>query len=55
MYCMIIFKHMCVASDSRTIVVARLLFVENEYEIGITVQSLGVSGITRNYLTLLCL
>ena len=45
MYCMIIFKHMCVASDSRTIVVAKLLFVEDEYEIGITVRSLGV----RNY------
>ena len=49
---MLIFKHMCVASDSRTIVVAMLLFVENEYEIGIIVRSLGVSGVTRNYLTL---
>ena len=48
---MLIFKHMCVASDSRTIVVVMLLFVENEYEIGITVRSLGVSGVTRNYLT----
>ena len=42
---------MCVASDSRTIVVAMLLFVENEYEVGITVRNLGVSGDTRNYLT----
>ena len=48
---MLIFKHMCVASDSRTIVVAMLLFVENEYEIGIIVRSLGVSGVTPNYLT----
>ena len=47
---MLIFKHMCVASDNRTIVVAMLLFVENEYEIGIIVRSLGVSGVTRNYL-----
>ena len=38
---------MCVASDSRPIVVAMLLFVENKEEIG---QSLGVSGVTRNYL-----
>ena len=43
---MLIFKHMCVASDSRTTVVVMLLFVENEYEIGITVRSLGVSGVT---------
>ena len=42
---------MCVASDGRTIVVAMLLFVENEYEICITVRSLGVSGVTRNYLS----
>ena len=42
---------MCVASDNRTIVVAMLLFVENEYEIGIIVRSLGVSGVTPNYLT----
>ena len=49
---MLIFKHMCVASDSRTIVVAMLLFVENENEICITVRSLGVSGVTRNYLIL---
>ena len=41
---------MCVASDSRTIVVAMLLFVENENEICITVRSLGVSEVTRNYL-----
>ena len=47
---MLIFKYMCIASDSRTIVVAMLLFVENEYEICITVRSLGVSGGTRNYL-----
>ena len=47
---MLIFKYMCVASDSRTIVVAMLLFVENEYEICITVRSLGVSEVTRNYL-----
>ena len=40
---------MCVASDNRTIVVAMLLF-ENEYEIGIIVRILGVSGVTRNYL-----
>ena len=26
-----------------------LLFVANEYEIGITVRHLGVSGVTRNY------
>ena len=37
---------MCVASDSTTIVVVMLLFVENEYEIGKTVRSLGVSGVT---------
>ena len=43
---MLIFKHMCVASDNRTIVVAMLLFVENEYEIGIIVRSFGVSAIT---------
>ena len=36
---MLIFKHMCVASDSRTNVVAMLLFVENEYEICISVRS----------------
>ena len=42
---------MCVASDNRTIVVAMLLFVENEYEICIIVRSLGVSGVTPNYLT----
>ena len=50
---MLIFKLMCVASDNRTIVVAMLLFVESEYEIGIIVQSLGVSGVTRNYLILI--
>ena len=44
---MLIFKHMCVASDSRTTVVAMLLLVENEYELCITVRSLGVSGVTR--------
>ena len=48
---MLVFKHMCVASDSRTIVVVMLLFVENEYEIGKTVRSLGVSGVTHDYLT----
>ena len=31
-----------------------LLFVENEYEIGITVRSLGVFGVTRNYLNKSC-
>ena len=36
---------MCVASDSRTIVVAMLLFVENKR---ITVRSLGVSGVTKS-------
>ena len=40
---MLIFKHMCVASDSRTVVVSLVPFVENEYEIDITVRSLGVS------------
>ena len=30
---MLIFKHMCVASDSRATVVVMLLFAENEYEI----------------------
>ena len=48
---MLIFKYMSVASDSRTIVVVMLLFVENEYEIGKTVRSLGVSGVTHDYLT----
>ena len=49
---MLIFKHMCVASDGRTIVFGMLLFVENEYKICITFRSLGVSGVTRNYLIL---
>ena len=39
---MLIFKHMCVASDNRTIVAAVLLFVENEYEIGIPAITLTV-------------
>ena len=53
-YIMLIFKHMCVASDSRTTVVVMLLFVENEYKIGITVRSLGMSGVTHGYLTSVC-
>ena len=43
---------MSVASDSRTIVIVMLLFVENEYKIAKTVRSLGVSGVTPNYLNI---
>ena len=43
------------SSYNSSIVVAMLLFVENQYEIGIIVRSLGVSGVTRNYLILVWL